>query len=894
MPYLTSANRVLRSSGRIVHATVKILSLTLLVCVLVALGAAQTPPPASFVTSHIFAAGPDQNSVPGIAVGDMNNDGIPDLVTNGASNNNSGLSVLLGNGDGTFRLATFEGTPAYDGGFALALGDFNHDGNLDVAMQVGSNPAQIYIFLGDGTGNLTGPTIYTVGHWCCGTYGNIAVADLNGDHKLDLVATNAYDGTISILFGNGDGTFTAQPLITLGTDDAWVAIADVNHDGHADLVVACYSSCPGGSGGGFSVLLNNGNGTFGTPTFYGGLPKGVNGIAIADVNGDGNLDVAAASDGSWSGASVFLGNGDGTFQTPLSYYAPNATSIAIANFNGKPDLLVTDEYDSTAWVLLGNGKGTFQPAVSYATDWQPQGLVVADFNKDGNLDFAAGSTRGTFVSPVLGNGDGTFRAGTNYGLTQASQVFQIAVADFNGDGNLDIVQAGGVSANNATTVMLGSAHGVLGAPIAGPALCSSPTTVDAGDVNGDGKPDIVVGTSCDGEVAVLLGKGNGTFNAPVYYSTGDSNSEPALVKLADLTGDGTLDIVVSNDDGSLSILPNHGNGKFGTASLITGVTGQGEWVLTGDFNNDGKLDLALPDFANNAVKILLGKGNGKFNAPISVIGGGNVSRPQGLSVGDFNKDGNLDLAFTSPNDFGGGGGVGILLGNGDGTFNYSGTYGWLIGSLGLGAPGTSPSEPITADVNGDGNLDLLVPLNQTHIWGSCNCGVEAGNDGLVVLLGNGDGTFVDDPTGPFIVGDSSPVVVAGDFNKDGAIDAAVLHNNTCCNAYVTMLINNTIPVSVSPLTLSFPPRTVGSTSPASTVQLTNNQSTTMSIGGITMEGADPGDFPFKSACKTSLLTGADCSISITFKPSATGSRTAELMIDDGAGTQAVQISGTGK
>ena len=119
MPHLTSANRVLRSSGRIVHATVKILSLTLLVCVLVALGAAQTPPPASFVTSHIFAAGPDQNSVPGIAVGDMNNDGIPDLVTNGASNNNSGLSVLLGNGDGTFRLATFEGTPAYDGGFAL-------------------------------------------------------------------------------------------------------------------------------------------------------------------------------------------------------------------------------------------------------------------------------------------------------------------------------------------------------------------------------------------------------------------------------------------------------------------------------------------------------------------------------------------------------------------------------------------------------------------------------------------------------------------------------------------------------------------------------------------------------------------------------------------------------
>ncbi|HXC42453.1 MAG TPA: FG-GAP-like repeat-containing protein [Candidatus Dormibacteraeota bacterium] len=893
MPHLTSANRVLHSSSRIDRKTVKILSLILLLCALAPLAATQTPPPASFVSSRVFASGPVQNTTPAIAVGDMNNDGIPDLVTNGSSNNNSGVSVLLGNGDGTFRLAAFESAPSYDGGYAVALGDFNRDGNMDVAMQVGASPAQIYIFLGDGTGNLTGPTVYTIGNWCCGNYGNIAVADVNGDHKLDLVTTNKYDGTISILFGNGDGTFTAQPVITLGTTDDWIAIADVNQDGKPDLVVACYSSCPGGTAG-FSVLLNNGNGTFGTPVFYGGLPKGVNGLAVGDVNGDSKLDVVTASDGTGAGASVFLGNGDGTFQAPVSYYAPYAASIAIAKLNGEPDLVLTDFQDSTTWVLLGNGKGVFQPAVAYATDWEPQGLALADFNKDGNLDFAVGSSRGTFVSLALGNGDGTFRAGVNYGLTQASQVFQIVTADFNGDGYLDIVQAGGVSANNATTVMLGSAHGVLGAPIAGPALCSSPTTVDAGDVNGDGKPDIVVGTSCDGEVAVLLGKGNGTFNAPVYYSTGDSNSEPAVVKLADLTGNGSLDIVVSNNDGSVSILPNNGKGKFGTASVITGVTGGGEWILTGDFNKDGKLDLALPDFANNAVKILLGKGNGKFQAPISVIGGGNISQPQGLSVGDFNKDGILDLAVTSPNDYNGGGGVGILLGNGDGTFNYSGTYGWLIGSLGLGAPGTSPNELITVDVNGDGNLDLLVPLNQTHIWNSCNCGIEEGNDGLVVLLGNGDGTFVDDPTGPFIVGDASPVVVAGDFNNDGTIDAAVLRNNGCCGAYVTVLINNTQPVSVSPLTMSFPARTIDSTSPASTVLLTNNQTTGLTISSVTMEGADPEDFPFKSACKATLSAGAYCTISITFKPSTTGSRTAELVINDGVGAQAVQISGTGK
>jgi hypothetical protein len=873
---------------------VKLLSLALLLCTLVALGAAQSPPPASFVTSHIFAAGPLQNTTPGVAVGDMNNDGIPDLVTNGESNNNSGLSVLLGNGDGTFRLVTFEGTLSYDGGVALALGDFNHDGSMDVAMQIGHSPAQIYIFLGDGTGNLTGPTeTYTVGNRAT-NYANLAVADVNGDHKLDLVVPNSDDGTVSVLFGNGDGTFTAQPLINLGSDEAdnWVTIADVNHDGHPDLVVSCYAFCPGGGGGGFSVLLNTGHGSFGTPTFYGGLPEGVNGIAIGDVNGDGKLDVATASDGNSSGASVFLGNGDGTFQAPISYYAPYATSIAIANFNGKPDLLVTDANDSSAWVLLGNGKGTFQPAFAYATDWGPEGLAVADFNKDGNLDFVAAGSRGAFLSPALGNGDGTFRVAANYGLTQASQVFQIVAADFNADGNLDIVQAGGVSANNTTTVMLGSSHGVLGAPIAGPALCNSPFSVDAGDVNGDGKPDVVVAIGCNGGLAVLLGKGNGTFNAPVYYSTGDS-ANPALVKLADLRGDSRLDIVVSNNDGSVSILLNNGRGEFGTASVTTGVTGVGEWVVTGDFNNDGKLDLALPDIANNAVKILLGKGNGKFQTPISIIGGGNISQPQGLAVGDFNKDGILDLAFSSPNDFGGGGGVGILVGNGDANFTYSGTYGWLIGSLGLGAPGTSPNELITADVNGDGNLDLLVPLGQTHIWNSCNCGIEAGNDGMAVLLGNGDGTFVNDSNGPFIVGSNSAGVVAGDFNSDGAMDAAVLQNFSTAS-YVTMLINNTQPVSVSPLSIKFAARKVGTASAASTVILTNNQTASLAITGISMAGADPSDFPFTSACKATLLTGASCKISITFKPAATGSRTATLEIEDGVGTQNVALSGTGQ
>jgi hypothetical protein len=878
----------------------KILILALSFGAAVAPCAAQTPPPASFVSATLVDSGPVENYVPNVAVGDMNGDGIPDLVTAGTSNNNSGVSVLLGTGSGTFPTVTyFAGTPSYTGLKAVALGDFNGDGHLDVAVGVDTQPTStIYIYLGDGAGHLSGPTEFAGGGvWGATHFGNLAVADLNGDGKLDLVVTEDNDSTVSVLLGNGDGTF--QPAVTYstgsGTGANWVAVADLNQDGKPDLVVAL-----DGGGDTLGVLLGNGDGTFQAAIDTGGPFQG-NGVAVADVNGDGIPDVVAINNMSLDGVTVYLGKGDGTFQSPASYYAPFANSVAIANLNGKPDLIVADLFDSSVWVLPNEGNGTFGLGTAYATDFQPQGLAVADFNKDGKLDFAVGSELGALLTIALGNGDGTFRAGVNYGLKYpGSQIFSIAAADFNGDGNLDLVQAGGVAANNATTVLLGSSHGALGASIAGPALCNSPNWVDAGDVNGDGKPDVVAALNCSpGEVAVMFGTGNGSFQPPVYYSTGETSAftYSGTVKLADTRGDGRLDLLVCNLDGSLSVLLNNGRGVFGTADLIPAVTGAAEPILTGDFNNDGKLDLALPDFANNAVKILLGNGNGRFQAPISLTETQGVpAHPQGLAVADFNHDGNLDLAVDS-NDFGIdsslGGAVAVFLGNGNATFTDGGIYGWEVGGNGNGA-GSSPGFMTVADVNGDGKLDLLVALQQTHQWNGNCCGIEDGNLGLAVLLGNGDGTFVDDGAGPFLVGTGSLGVVAGDFNDDGAIDAAVLQNNPgpCCSAYVTLLINNTQPVSVSPVSIKFPARVENTESPASTVILTNNESTNLAIHSVAMGGADPGDFPYKSTCKVRLSTGADCTIDVYFKPTATGSATATLTIVDGAGTQTVALSGT--
>ena len=334
---------------------------------------------------------------------------------------------------------------------------------------------------------------------------SVAVADFNGDGKLDLVVpvysifTPATDA--NILLGNGDGRFIAGPAFPVtGQNVNNAAVGDFNGDGKPDLAL----SLPDANQ--VQVLLGNGDGSFTAMN-----PISVNAIylvATADVNGDGNADLIVVSPGAQA-VNILLGNGDGTFRAgatvPISG-SPSAVAIADFNGDGKPDLAVTDYSNEVVVVLLGKGDGTFAPVSSKpSTGIEPLQIAAGDFNGDGIPDLAVTNQNNGYPEPgtvilLLGKGDGTFTSTDATPMT-GSIPGSVAIADFNGDGTADLIttNAGG---NNAT-VLLGNGDGTFAAPLNPPAG-TDPLGAGVGDFNGDGLPDLATGNNTTTSVTVLL------------------------------------------------------------------------------------------------------------------------------------------------------------------------------------------------------------------------------------------------------------------------------------------------------------------------------------------------------------------------------------------------------
>lgn len=462
----------------------------------------------------------------------------------------------------------------------------------------------------------------------------------------------------------------------------------------------------------------------------------------ADFNHDGKPDLVC-TDG-----SVLLGNGDGTFNTGTPWSISGlsgATSIVTADFNGdgSPDLLVTFAPSTSIYVLLGNGDGTFRAAVATNIGTVFSSPIAVDINGDAKADILGISGGQLFV--FLGKGDGTFAPGLTYPGYNTGSV--MTVGDFNGDGKPDVAQAVGAAGNvsGIVAVFLGNGDGTFQAAITSPGV-DFPSAIEAGDLNGDGKMDLVVSNNSfipngsSPQSFTLLGNGNGTFQTPgvpVPTPVGD-------LLLVDLNGDGKLDLVVAGSPFTEIFLGN-GDGTFALkySYLDVDYNGQAGLILSADFNGDSKPDLA---FAN---KILIGNGDGSFqDNPGTPI---NSSGLQAAVAGDFNNDGVPDVAAISGNS------VYVLLNGGAGAFSVAHTY-----TLPLPAYSIA-----TADLNGDGKLDLVIvtvdPI--TVVWT------------LNVLLGNGDGSFGAVKTYSQTSGSGVVFLIAiANFNGDHKPDLAILNS----------------------------------------------------------------------------------------------------------------------
>jgi hypothetical protein len=836
------------------------------------------------------SAGNDAN---GLVLADVNGDGKLDAIVANCGlfscpNGDGIVSVLLGNGDGSFRAAV-----PYDAGsyqtHSISSGDVNGDGRLDIVVAnecTGSNCASgsISVLLGNGDGTLQAAALYSSG----GLYANaVATGDFNGDGRLDVaVASNV----IGVLLGNGDGTFQSTVTYPSGGGGAnAIVVSDLNGDGRNDLIATNYcagTNCANG-GGVVAVLVGNGDGSFRAPQSYGSGGYGATALAVADVNGDGKYDVLMVDTCNVTGPGcgigffgLILGNGDGTFQAAVSYgsggYYSNSVAVGDLNADGRTEVVVANYCaNSTSCpgggvvgVLIGDGDGTFRPAITYGSGGNSaESVSVADVNRDGIPDLVvsnvcASSTNCSYgtVGFLLGNGDGTFKSPVSFASGGGGGAHSLAVGDVNADGKLDVVIANYcVSSSNCINgvvgVLLGNGDGTFQNATAFNSGGYFPWSVALADVNGDGKLDIVMGNECAaqgectaGLVSVLIGNGDGTFHSAVVYGSGGFNAQAVVA--GDVNSDGKIDIAVENGGGGVGVLLGNGDGTFQTAVVAAtpASNGLGQMVLA-DLNGDGVLDIA----SAVANFVALGNGDGTFQPAIAL---GFVG--QGIAAGDFNGDGKVDLAV---------GGVTILLHN---AFEIQVTKTTL----------TSSSNP---SINGQS-------ITFTAIVSAAAGGVPSGTvtfyDGGSILGessldGTGSATFSTSTLG---LGTHS---ISAKYSGDSNFAPST-------SLVLSQLVQGSVALLI-PTALDFGNQTIGIGSSPQNVALSNVGNISLSISSIGVSGVNSSDFAETNTCPSSLPPNGSCTITITFKPLAVGTRSASVNVTDNAlgSPQSILVSGVG-
>jgi hypothetical protein len=566
-----------------------------------------------------------------------------------------------------------------------------------------------------------------------GPAGGIAALVLSATDPLqsDIAAgftftINWGDGTaaqkISPTANNGSGSTVPHTFAADGSYLVSVTAANLN----GGVSSAATSVIVVSSHAGDNIALSGGSlPLFSAATDFASGGTGMPSMVTGDFNHDGKQDIAVVNRSAGT-VGVLLGNGDGTFQPPVTYSVPDAWAVKVGDLNGdgKQDLIVASVFNGTVTVLLGNGDGTFQNAGTYGANGDIYDLVVGDFNHDGKQDVVVANGGNGFLTVLLGDGHG--------GLTQAGTYSSggawarwLATADLNGDGNLDLVVVNRSSGD--VGVLLGNGDGTF-QPVVTYSVGTTPGQIALGDFNGDGKLDIAVPNVDSNNISVLMNQGNGTFAAAQNYSLGCSPGEPLVA--ADFNGDGKLDLMPIGSTGwTGDVLINVGQGNFqlfhsNTSPALPGV----DYFLTGDFNGDGRPDLA---FARNSqdpgvISVLLNRPSSN-GGPSSGLVAVSIN---GIAAGTFNP---TDLVLAS----GQGGNDGF-------TVNFGSTLTTPISVAGSNSAGD------TLTVNGDNSATNVITKTPGQItWGSpvTETVYRSGIPNTVVNANGTTQNYINDPGG---------------------------------------------------------------------------------------------------------------------------------------------------
>lgn len=741
-----------------------------------------------------------------VVVGDFNNDSRLDLVIANSLNSislSSSIGIFLGNGDGTFSDQMTFSTGYYALTQSVAVGDFNNDNRLDVVV---ANPwnNNIGIFLGLGNGSFSSQKTHSTGIRSYPVF--VTVFSFNRDNRLDILVVNQDTNTIIIFLGNGDATFPNQ--LSYSTGDGFVpssiALDDFNRDSVMDI-----------------ALINSGNKNVGVRlgiinihfasdiTFSTGSSPDTSSVVVSDFNNDKRLDIVVANRIT-NDVAIYLENENDSFSVQLTYSTgsfSSPTSITVTDFDKDmyADIAVANAGTDNIGLFFGYGNGTFYNQTTYpiADDSNPQSITHGDFNNDSRPDIVVANSGNDNINILINSYGGCFQDQIPYDTGYGSNPHGIVVGDINNDKILDIVVAN--NGKGSIDVFIGNADGTfsdektysLGDD-------SYPVAVDLGDFNNDTRVDIVVVRNVADQIVIFLQDDNKDFFIYGSYDTGD-NSWPGIAVVSDINNDTILDISVGNyRSNSIYIFIGIGDGTF--SLLYTYQTGDGAGLKSltiGDFNSDGRSDIAIVNALNDYVGILLGIGNGSFSKQ-NIYSLNNGSQPSGIAVGDFDGDNRLDISVSNQNTDN----IAVLFGYGNGTFADQITFSTGIGS--------QPTSVAVGDFNNDGLFDIVIANSQTGNVGVLFACINRtfftvitlptndrfslprfiavghfNNDSLLdIAVSNGYGenigiylalpwiTFLNVP--PYSTGVSSqPVHVAtGDFNNDAKLDIAVANSGT--------------------------------------------------------------------------------------------------------------------